>query len=248
MQNENNYIYGKHPVEEILAEDPARVQKIFIKKESGGKSFDLIKDLASKNKIPVSFLDGARIKDLAGVQSVSQGVIALIGEVGFQDLDTFLARLDIKTNPAVFLLDELEDPQNVGAIIRSAAGLGFSGVIFGKHRQAPITSAVYKVSAGTAAKIPLIRVTNLNNALEKLKEAGFWTVALDQNAEKDIWHADFDMAACFILGNEGKGIREKTMEKADFTYRIPMKNNVESLNVSATAAIIAAEWARKQGK
>jgi len=265
-KDENNYIYGKHPVEEMLANDPARVQKIFIKRESKDKSFDLIKNSASKNKIPVSFVETKRIKDIAGVEAVNQGVVALISEVGFMDLKEFLANLDMKENPAVILLDEIEDPHNVGAIIRSAAAAGISGVIFGKHRQAPVTATVYKVSAGAAAKIFLIRVANLNSAIEKLKESGFWTVALDQdedadehgskrgstrikdNTKKNIWQADFDMPVCFILGNEGRGVRQKTLEKADFIYNIPMQNNVESLNVSATAAIVCFEWARRKYK
>ncbi|HXK35068.1 MAG TPA: 23S rRNA (guanosine(2251)-2'-O)-methyltransferase RlmB [Candidatus Paceibacterota bacterium] len=245
MPNENTYIYGKHPVEELLAADPSRIQKIFIKKESS-KGFDLINNLASQNKIPVSFLPGPRIKEFAGEDAVSQGVVALIGEVPFLDLEEFLASLDLKANPAVFLLDEIEDPQNVGAIIRSAAAFGFAGVVFGKHRQAPITSVVFKVSAGAAAKIPLVRVVNLNNALEKLKKAGFWTIALDQNAKNNIWQVDFEMPLCFILGGEAKGVREKTLEKADFTYRIPMERGIESLNVSASAAIVASELARRK--
>jgi len=246
--NENKYIYGKHPVEEMLSEDPARVQKIFIKKESKDKSFDLIKNSASKNKIPVSFVETKRIKDIAGVEAVNQGVVALISEVGFIDLKEFLTNLDMKENPAVILLDEIEDPHNVGAIIRSATAAGISGIIFGKHRQAPITATVYKVSAGTTAKIPLVRVANLNNAIEKLKKSGFWTMALNQESKKNIWQADFDMPICFIFGNEGRGVRQKILEKADFIYNILMQNNVESLNVSATAAIVCFEWARKKYK
>jgi len=243
--NENNYIYGKHPVEEILANDPARVQKIFIKREPS-KSFNLIKDLASKNKIPVSFIETKRIKVIAGEMGVSQGVVALVSETHFVDLKEFLDTLAMNSNPAVILLDEIEDPHNVGAIIRSAVAAGINGIIFGKHRQAPITATVYKVSAGTTAKIPLVRVTNLNNAIEKLKKSGFWTVALNQESKNNIWQANFDMPICFIFGNEGKGIRQKTLGKADFIYNIPMQNNVESLNVSATAAIVTFEWARRK--
>ena len=242
----NTYIYGKHPVEEMLSTSPKKVQKIFIKKDSRGQSFDVIKNLASKNKIPVSFIDTQRIKEMAGEKAVVQRVAAMVGDVDFMELDEFLKGLDMDTKPAVILLDEIEDPHNVGAIIRSVSAAGLSGVILGKHRQAPITSTVFKVSAGTAGKIPLVRVSNLNSSIEKLKKAGFWTVALDQNAKSDIWHADFDMPICFILGNEGKGVREKTLEKADFVYSIPMRNKVESLNVSVSAALVAYEWLRRK--
>ncbi|KKQ34524.1 MAG: RNA methyltransferase, TrmH family [Candidatus Nomurabacteria bacterium GW2011_GWB1_37_5] len=245
--NENNYIYGKRPVEELLMTEPSKVQKIFIKKTSFGKDYSRINDLASKNKIPVSFVDQKRISEIAGGEAVSQGVAALVNETDFLDLDNFIAGLDMDKNPAVILLDELEDPHNVGAIIRTASAAGINGLIMGKHRQAPITAAVFKVSAGTAAKLPLIRVSNINNALDKLKDAGFWVMALDQDSRKSYWQQDYKMPLCFVVGNEGEGIREKTLDRADFKIKIPMKNEVESLNVSVSAALVMYERMRQVG-
>lgn len=247
MQNQNNYIYGKHPVEEVLKSDPGRVAKVFIKKTSAEKDFSLIKELASKAKVPVSFVDQKRISQVAGAAAVNQGVAALLSEAGFVNFDKFLESIDLKKNPAVIVLDELEDPHNVGAIIRTAAAAGASGIILGKHRQAPITSTVFKTSAGAAARIPIIRVSNINSALDKLKEVGFWLVALDQKAEKSFWQEDLQMPACFILGSEGEGIRQKTLERADFKLKIPMQSESESLNVSVSGALALYEWARQNG-
>ncbi|OGI69962.1 23S rRNA (guanosine(2251)-2'-O)-methyltransferase RlmB [Candidatus Nomurabacteria bacterium RIFCSPLOWO2_01_FULL_42_20] len=254
--NENSYIYGKHPVEEMLKSEPKRVQKIFIKKTTT-TDFGLIKELSSANKVPVSFVDQKRISDIAGQEAVSQGVAALVSEAGFMNFEEFLSGINVKKNPAVIVLDEVEDPHNVGAIIRTAAAAGASAVIIGKHRQAPITAAVFKVSAGAAARLPIIRVSNINNALDKLKEAGFWIVALDQNAAgpegsrkdgKIFWQEDLVMPVCFVVGNEGQGIRQKTLERADFKLRIPMHGAVESLNVSVSAALAIYEWVRQNGK
>ena len=144
-------------------------------------------------------------------------------------------------------MDELEDPHNVGAIIRSAAGFGASAILLAKHRQSPITGVVTKASAGTIDRVPLVRIGNINDAIVKLKEKGFWILGLDGDGDQSLFEIDMKMPVCIVVGGEGKGIREKTLDNCDIKVRIPMENKVESFNASVSAALVLYEW-RKQNK
>lgn len=245
MENEPLYIYGKHPIEEALTRAPKTVQKIYIKDHIDATLFAYLKEESAKWKIPLTKSDDRKLDQLAN-GGVHQGVVALVAPVAFVELKDWIASLDMATNPSCIILDELEDPHNVGAIIRTAAGLGASGVILGKHNQSQITGAVYKASAGTLGAIPLIRVSNINDALLKLKDAGFWIAGLDASAKETLWDADFASPMCFVIGAEGKGVRAKTREHCDFLFSIPMDNTVESLNASVSAALALYEWRRKR--
>lgn len=237
------YIYGKHPVEEALARSPKTVQKIYIKDHVDPAFFESLKEASAKWKIPLVKADERKLTSLAD-GGVHQGVVALVSPVAFAELKDWVASLDMSTNPSCVILDELEDPHNVGAIIRTAAALGASGVILGKHNQSQITGAVYKASAGTLGAVPLVRVANINDAILKLKDAGFWIVGLDANAKQTLWEGKFDSSSCFVIGAEGKGVRAKTLEHCDFLFSVPMDNNVESLNASVSAALALYEWRR----
>jgi 23S rRNA (guanosine2251-2'-O)-methyltransferase len=244
MENDEPlYIYGKHPVEEALARAPKTVQKIFMKDHLDPKLAAYLKDESAKWKIPLVRADDRKL-DLMSGNGVHQGIVALVAPVAFAELKEWIATLDMAANPSCIMLDELEDPHNVGAIIRTAAGLGASGVILGKHNQSQITGTVYKASAGTLGAIPLIRVTNINDAILKLKEAGFWIAGLDAHGKEKLWDATFDSPTCFVIGAEGKGVRAKTLEHCDFLFSVPMDNAVESLNASVTAALALYEWRR----
>jgi 23S rRNA (guanosine2251-2'-O)-methyltransferase len=249
METDNQplYIYGKHPVEEALARSPKTVQKIYIKDHMDPTFFMALKDASAKWKIPMTRADERRL-DLLANNGVHQGVVALVAPVAFMELKEWIASLDIAANPSCVILDELEDPHNVGAIIRTAAGLGASGVLLGKHNQSQITGAVYKASAGTLGAIPLIRVSNINDAILKLKDAGFWIAGLDAAGEQKLWDATFDSPTCFVIGAEGKGVRAKTREHCDFLFSVPMDNNVESLNASVSAGLALYEWRRNRKK
>ncbi|MCD8508286.1 MAG: 23S rRNA (guanosine(2251)-2'-O)-methyltransferase RlmB [Candidatus Pacebacteria bacterium] len=145
------------------------------------------------------------------------------------------------------LLDEIEDPHNVGAIIRSAAAFGMSAVLLPSHRQAGITSTVFKTSAGAVAKIPVIQIGNINQTVDLLKEKGFWIAGLsgEETAQK-LWATTFDAPFVFVIGGEGKGIREKTKERCDFLIQIPIHPEIESLNASVAAGVAGYEWKRQQ--
>ncbi|MFA5933613.1 MAG: 23S rRNA (guanosine(2251)-2'-O)-methyltransferase RlmB [Candidatus Paceibacterota bacterium] len=244
--NSEDIVYGRHPVEELLVHSPERIEKIFLKDSIGRKGIEDILNQASKRKIPVSFVPDRKISDLAGKDSVSQGIVALISPTKYFTLKEWLPSVDMDSNPIVIVLDELEDPHNVGAILRSAAAAGASGVILGKHNQAQVNATVYKTSAGTAGRVPIVRVSNINDALKNLKDAGFWIIGLDGNSKKTLWQEDFNSSTALVVGSEGSGIRTKTLEACDFTVSIPMQNNVESLNASVSTALVLYEWARRK--
>jgi 23S rRNA (guanosine2251-2'-O)-methyltransferase len=245
MNFDSIYIYGKHPVLEKIQNSPKTVEKIFIKNSLDVKVVKEIEELASRSKVPFIFVPEKKLEELSN-NGNHQGLVALISSVSYVDLKGWLESVQKINNPCVIALDELEDPHNVGAIIRTSAALGVHGIIIPKHRQAPITGVAYKTSAGSVDKIPLIRVTNLNDTLRTLKENRFWVVGLDQKAKENIWKQDLDMSVCFVVGSEGGGIREKTKELCDFLTMIPMENNVESLNASVSTALVLGEWKRRR--
>jgi 23S rRNA (guanosine2251-2'-O)-methyltransferase len=143
------------------------------------------------------------------------------------------------------LLDELTDPHNVGAIIRSAAAFGAAGVLIPSHNQAPITGTVVKTSAGMAFRIPLIAIGNVNQAVDALVKEGFRTYGLVMDGSRNVAEEKFDAPSLFIVGNEGAGIRQKTLERCDVKLRIPMNERAESLNASVSAAVVLYQWSVK---
>lgn len=239
--NESLFIYGRHPVEEIIERSPKKVSKIFLKKGNEIGFNSSIEKSASSYKIPVVLVDKKKIFELVGDVN-DQGVVAVMSAVEFVELKDWIESVKDIKNPCCLLLDELEDAGNVGAIIRSATAFGIHGIIIGKHRQSPISGTTYKTSAGTLGKIPLIRVNNLNNALDVLKDNRFWVLGLDADGDTELSKIDMDMPLCIVLGAEGDGVRMKTLERCDFKVTIPMENGVESLNASVSAAVILFSW------
>ena len=158
------------------------------------------------------------------------------------ELDAFLAGREVSPALSLVILGEVQDPHNVGAIIRSAAAFGASGVLIPERRQAPITPVVLSASAGAAWDIPLVSVGNVNQAIRTLKERGFWTYGLAGDGANPLGKERFDAPAAFVLGNEGEGLREKTREHCDIVLSIPQSTRVESLNVSNAAAVALYAW------
>lgn len=240
----NIYIYGRNPIREALTNEAERVEKIFVRNSLSDSRLSTIFDLASQYRIPISHVPGTKLYELVGNVS-DQGVVALMSKVSYQDLDEWLESLDTSDYPAVLLLDEIEDSGNLGAILRTAAAAGISAVLVPKHRQAPINATVYKTSAGTAGRIPIVRAGNLNQAIMKLKDEGFWIGGLDMDGDQQLWDLEVDRPLAFVVGNEASGISQKTLEHCDYTFKIPMENNVGSLNASVSAALLCYEWRRK---
>ena len=239
------YIYGRHAVLAALAHAPRAVRKVFLAREVRDPE---LRGLLTKNDIEPALLAPGRGEDLAGGGAVHQGVIAAIDPSKLvMALEEFLASLPSTLPPstAVAVLGEVQDPHNVGAIIRSAAAFGLSAVLIPEHRQAPVTGTVIKTSAGTAFQIPLVSIGNVNHALGVLKKRGFWIYGLAAEGSETLGSETFDAPAAFVVGNEGEGIRQKTLLACDVTLRIPMHSRTESLNAAVSAAVVFYEWSRK---
>ncbi len=244
-ERSNLYIYGRNPVLETLREEPERVEKVYVRNSIRDSEVSSIFELSSYNNVPINHVPGNRLYEMVGNVS-DQGVVAQISAVGYLEFGEWMDSIEIDSYPGILILDEIEDPHNVGAILRSAAAAGIDAVLVPKHRQAPINATVYKTSAGTAGKIPVVRMGNTNQCIMKLKEEGFWIAGLAMEGSQPLWDLQVDRALAFIIGNEGSGIREKTLEHCDYTLSIPMQNKVESLNASVSAALVCYEWRRKK--
>ncbi|HEC94106.1 MAG TPA: 23S rRNA (guanosine(2251)-2'-O)-methyltransferase RlmB [Candidatus Kaiserbacteria bacterium] len=238
-KQEKIYAYGKHVLSEALRENPRAVKKVFL--DPSFKDAP-IKTLLEENNISTSPLR-AREAGFVSRETVHQGVITLIDASLLSiSLDEFLSNIDTGTHPALVLLDEIQDPHNVGAIIRSAAAFGIGGVLIPRYNQAGITAAVIKVSAGMVFKVPIIYIANVNHALRMLKKAGFWIYGLDGAGTQQLNNEPFDAPTVFVAGNEGAGIRKKTSELCDVLLSIPIEQQCESLNVASATAVAFYAW------
>src|SRR6056297_100413 len=240
----NKYSYGVNPVLELLEREPDTIEKLFIRDNLRSTASYNIVNSASNHRIPVTKVPESKLTDLVGDVN-HQGIVAAISEIKYLEFEEWLSDFEPSPATAILCLDEIEDPQNLGAILRTAAAAGISAVIVPKHRQAPVNATVLKTSAGTAGRIPIIRAVNLNQAILSLKENKFWIAGLDQNADSSIWDQSYDVPMAFVIGNEGRGMRKKTGEHCDFLLSLPMENDVESLNASVSAALICYEWKRQ---
>jgi 23S rRNA (guanosine2251-2'-O)-methyltransferase len=233
------FIYGTHAVIEALTHRPDVVSELFLRE---GVDIQIKKDLLMQVK-KVSTFKGDNVPREVDRHAVHQGMIAKIDKTKLVvDFDDYKRTLVATPHVSLALLGEVQDPHNVGAVIRSAAGFGLSAVLIPKHRQAGVTGTVVKVSAGMAFKIPLVEVANVNRAIEDLKELGFFVYGLDGGGDTSLTKETFTKASVFVLGNEGEGIRQKTREHCDLVLSIPMHGRCESLNASASAAVVFYAW------
>jgi 23S rRNA (guanosine2251-2'-O)-methyltransferase len=240
---EKTYIYGKHALSEALRNAPHVVKKVFFAPEMDDRE---LRDLVRSRNIPMSPLKGREAGRIVGEDTPHQGVIAVANlERLMIDFDDFAQRIEISNGTMLVLLDELTDPQNVGAIIRSAAAFGASGILMPPHNQAPLTGSVVKASAGMVFRVPIVSIGNVNRTIELLKDRGFRAYALAMQGPKTVSDETYDTPSLFIVGNEGKGIRQKTFEHCDATLRIPMHPRCESLNASVSAAIALYAWSAR---
>lgn len=240
------YIYGKHALLEALECVPQIVEKVFLAQGKDDK--DLQNALKRAGIKPSSLGSSKGLKDV-GDKVAHQGII---GKISLNRLmrgyEEFIDKLKITPDTALLILGEIEDPHNVGAIIRSAAAFGVSGVLIPQHKQAPITGAVVKVSAGMAFRIPLVEIGNINMVIRDLKKRGFWIYGLAGGSKNNISSEEFNEPSVFILGNEAKGIHQKTRELCDSLISIPINPRCESLNVAASTATTLYAWSTQHPK
>lgn len=246
-KNDNFYVYGRNPVEELTAGNIKSVSKVFVKNSIPPNSYQELLTLCKANYIPIVTVPEQKLTSLVGRVN-HQGFVALRSPVEYADFFQWIETCDLTKNPAVLLLDGIEDPHNLGAILRTAAAANIDAVIVPAQQQAPVNATVFKTSAGTAGRIPIIRVHNTNQGFKDLKLAGFSIYSLDTSAQKTIWEMDIDKPVAFLIGNEGRGVSKHFLKKADDLFMLPMAHNVESLNASVTAALVSYEWRRKKSQ
>lgn len=246
-ERHERYVYGINPVLEALRARAEEVDRLFVAEgQVGAKAAAEILSRARDSGIRVERVTRERLGSLAD-GGVHQGVVAELRGFQYAELRDILDAAEASGRPAlVVVLDGIQDPHNLGAIIRSAHALGAHGVVIGKDRAVPITGVVAKASAGAVEHCPIARVVNISRALEELKEAGLWTAAADPESREPLWGARLDGPLALVVGAEGAGVREGVLKHCDFRLGIPMAGQVGSLNASVSAAILLYEVARQR--
>ena len=236
---------GIHAVKEAL-EAQRPIDRIAIAKGRQDTRVEEIVQLARKQGIPVRFEDRGQLDRLANSKD-HQGVVALAAARAAVTLEDILTQANASQGQTglLVLLDGVEDPHNLGAIIRTALAAGAHGVVIPERRAAGLTDTVARASAGALAHLPIAKVTNLVRAMEELKEAGYWLVGLDEDGDKSYTEADYTSPVGIVLGGEGKGLHELTRKRCDFVVSLPTTGPVKSLNVSVAAGVVLFE-ARRQ--
>jgi 23S rRNA (guanosine2251-2'-O)-methyltransferase len=229
-----------NPIIEILRGSSGRVQKIFVQKEKGPQRIGEVIHLAKARGIPFVFVPRLKLDEIAPGH---QGAVALLAAREFVAIEDILAAAK---KPFIVLLDEIEDPQNLGAIIRTAEAAGADGLVLTERHSAGVTETVMQVSAGAAEHLPVARIKNLAQTMESLKERGLWLVGAEAGSPDTWLDFDYTVPVGIVLGSEGRGLRRLTREKCDKLLSIPLFGRVNSLNVAAAAAVFFFEVVRQR--
>lgn len=234
----SDYIFGPHAVEAALRSGKRKVHEVFVNEKNMHRYEDLMDEFGIRMQ-PVSMkeLDNT----FAGKRH--QGIAAKVGPLKKVALEDILPSAEL-----LLMLDQVTDPHNLGACMRSADAFGVDAVIIPENKSVKLTDVVAKAAAGAAETVPLISVPNLNLTLEKVKNEGFWSVGLDGYAEQELKEVDLKGKIIIIMGSEGQGLRELVKKNCDFLARIPMSGTVESLNVSVSTGVTLYEAARQRLK
>ncbi len=243
------YLYGKNPFKEAVLSAKRRgvmpIEELLITKSA--EQDPVIMSIIQANKLSYSVVTFAQIESVVGKDAVHQGVLARLSyKALYTTLDEVLSYVSKKEFPLFILLDELQDPHNVGAIIRSAVAFGADAILMPEHDQTHITATVIKSSAGTSFSIPIVRISNVNTTLINLKEKGYWVYGLTGDGGTLLPESQFDSPSIIVIGSEGRGIAKKTLEHCDFKVSIPIHEACESLNASNAVAIALYEWNRQR--
>ena len=237
-----NWLTGFHAVEEALAAGRA-LDRILIARGRHGERVEAVVQLARSKSVPVRFEDRQQLDRVAGTRD-HQGIAALAAAKPALELEDLLAA---KTPQGLLvLLDGIEDPHNLGAIVRTALAAGAQGIVIPERRAAGLSDTVERASAGALAHLPVARVKNLVRAMEEMKEAGYWLIGLDERAEKKYTDADFSGQVGIVLGGEGEGLHDLTRKRCDFLVSIPTTGPVRALNVSVAAGVVLFEVVRQR--
>jgi 23S rRNA (guanosine2251-2'-O)-methyltransferase len=242
---EEEIVAGKHAVIEALRSGRT-LNKVWIAESAQKHVITPVISEAKKIGVIIQYVDKRKLDQLAaGINH--QGVVAQVAPYDYVEVDDLLAAAKAKDEtPFLLLLDEIEDPHNLGSILRTAECTGVHGVIIPKRRSVGVTATVSKTSAGAAAYVPVARVTNMAQTIEALKEEGIWVAGADASADQFAYESDLKMPLAIVIGNEGKGIGRLVKEKCDFLVKLPMYGQLNSLNASVAAAVIMYETVRQR--
>lgn len=245
MVSREAFIHGRQAVQEALI--AGNIKKIYLLKGQRGTVIQDIISLAQKSGIRYDYLNAADFECLSMHASVSGGVLGLVSPFNYLSLEQLLDKPGTKDNNSlVLVLDHIEDPHNLGALLRTAVASGAAGVVIPSDRAAGITSTVRKVAAGAVEWVPVARVTNLARAADRLKEKGFWIYGAEGESETPYYRADWKRSVALVLGSEGKGISRLIRKKCDLLIGVPMTGRINSLNVSVAGGIIMYEHYRQK--
>lgn len=240
----SSLVWGRNAVRELLSSG-RDIDKIYIQRGEREGSVKVLIAKARDMKIPVIELERSRLDAMCEGAS-HQGICAAVAEQNYSTVEEIIEYADsLGKEPIIVICDGIEDPHNLGAIIRSAECCGAHGIIIPKRRSVGLTSTVAKSSAGALEHMRVARVTNISAVIEELKELGFWIYAADMG-EKSYFEADYSGKVALVLGSEGFGISRLVKEKCDFTVSIPLHGKINSMNVSCASAVILAEIARQK--
>lgn len=240
-----DYIFGKNSVMELLLEGKRNVSKILLSKGlHGDNKINKILDLAKENNIVFQFVPKEKFQQFS--EFSHQGVVAYVAPIEYMDLEDFLEKAAERQYKKVIILDGVEDPHNLGSIIRTSVCAGFDAIIMPSRRSSLVNSTVEKSSAGAINHIDIIMVNSLQVAVSKLKDNNFWIIASDASAKDNYFEIDYcDMNFAIVMGSEKSGISNNIIKNSDFKIKIPMYNNFDSLNVANAASIIIYESIRQ---
>lgn len=237
-------IIGKNPVIEAL-QSGRSVNKVIISDQLNKKTEKELQQATKRANTVLQKVPKQRIDQLS--KGRHQGIVAYVSAYEYKTVQAILSHAKRKEElPFIIILDEMEDPHNVGAILRTADASGVHGVIIPKRRAVGLTETVAKTSAGAIEHIPVARVTNIAKTIDQLKKENIWVVATDEKGEKDYRTLDGDTPLALVIGNEGKGISRLVKEKCDWTVHLPMKGTIPSLNASVATGLLMYEVYRKR--
>ncbi len=232
QKNQDEIIYGKNNVIDSI--DTREISKVFIQKDMKGKE---VVNKLNKTNIPYVYVDKFYLDKLTSRGS-HQGVAAIVSPAKYLELSELMNKNKSVENPMIVLLDEVQDVNNLGAILRVVDGFGINGLIFNKRRNAQLNSSVAKISTGAINHVDIVRVTNINQTIEKLKKNGYWAAYLDMDGETKVQDFDFNLPLVVVVGGEDKGVTDNVKKHCDFGITIDMFGNVNSLNVATATSVL----------
>jgi 23S rRNA (guanosine2251-2'-O)-methyltransferase len=239
-------LFGRNPVLELLRAKSRRVEEIAVLSEGRSPALQELLGLAKRSGVKISYRTRDQLTAIAGTPH-HQGVVARVAGAEYSSLDDVLAVPGQRGEPAFFLaLDQVQDPRNLGAILRSAEVTGAHGAVVPKHHAVGLTPAAAKSAMGAVEHLPVARETNIIQVLEILKKHNVWIVGTAVRGGRAPWEVDLTGPICLVLGGEGPGVRPLVARACDFLVSIPMRGKIESLNVGAAAAILCYEVARQR--